>query len=98
MDARGKPTVECCWACADKGGRLRPELASEGVQGAKAMVTRFRAGPGCLEDPTFKEEMTFALDVDKEDSDFSGFMPSSDVLNGIIRLSGHSAVCATDRK
>ena len=45
------------------------------------MVTRFRAGPGCLEDPTFKEEMAFALQMDEEDAEPPGFMPSSDVLN-----------------
>ena len=81
LDARGVPTLDICWPCADKGGRLRPDLAAEGLEGARIMLARFRAGSACLEDPTFKQEMVFAIERENEDGEASRFMPSSDVLN-----------------
>ena len=77
LDARGRPVVDCCWVCADKAGRLRPDMAAKGMEGVTILLARFRGGASCLEDPTFKDEMTFALNKPDEET----FMPGSEVFN-----------------
>ncbi|CAE7024040.1 unnamed protein product [Symbiodinium sp. CCMP2456] len=99
-DAAGKPTIAMCFNCADLGGRLRPDLAALGVQGAKTMLSRYRAGTGCLEDPSFKKDFLAAARFqDRSDGPLRApFMPGSAVKNVTsygIRVS-HVYACLTE--
>eukprot|EP00439_Symbiodinium_sp_Y106_P046546 s5222_g5.t3 len=82
-DATGKPTIAMCFDCADLGGRLRPDLAALGVQGAKTMLARYRAGTGCLEDTSFKKDFMAAARFQQKSGDQlrAPFMPGSAVMN-----------------
>ena len=78
VDSKNKPTIPMCWSCADKGGRLRPDCAALGIEGCKILINRWKAGEGCLEDPTFKEEMSATL---AESDEPPSFMPASQVMD-----------------